>query len=95
MNDNKNNVRFMWVILILMAFLAVMSLTGCATNPQIVAIPKVQPSIAIMEDCGTMQKLSDGTYQEAVNLLVVNANKFYECKKLNKAKKDFIINNSK
>lgn len=93
--NNRQPVGFMFFLLLIMTILCLVTLSGCATTPKFVEVPKIQPPAEIMGDCGTMQKFKEGTFKEAVELLIANANTFYGCKKLNNAKKEHILNTSR
>jgi uncharacterized lipoprotein YajG len=87
-------MRTFFIAILITAF--ILLLAGCATtSPQLINIPKVQAPLEIMGDCGVLDKLKDGTFEEAIELLVSNSKIFYDCKNLNQAKKDFIIRETK
>lgn len=68
-------------------------LTGCATTqPPFVEVPKVQPSIEIMEACEEFVFPVDGSINGLGNALKLNKKVYEQCNKQNNSKKEFILN---
>lgn len=76
--------------------LILLLLSGCATQqPQIIDIPKVQPSADIMFDCEDFIYPKNGSYDELKVILIQNKGVYEQCNKQNLSKKEFILNSLK
>lgn len=79
------------ILIILACFIS-----GCATTqPQIVDIPKIQPSAEIMKDCEDFILPSGPSLSDFGNSLKQNKKIYELCKSQNEAKKKFINDISK